>query len=322
MPERDTAPEPDGAHAGDPLEASRLETAWAAQVRANRDQVERIREVPDGRDFYAPVTKTFVADPDREPEPALAALLELTRPGDTWLDVGAGAGRYALPLARRVLQVVALDPSVSMLEALEASAAERGIGNVRAVEGRWPVDPATDAATSAALGPLPCADVALIAHVSYDVEAIGPFLDALEAAARRRVVALLMDRQPSSVANPAWPPVHGEARIPLPALHELVPLLRARGRDPEVRMLAREPRLFTDLDDLRRFLRRQLWIADDGPKQVRFKQAVEELAEQDADGSWRLRGQPTPSLGLATWSLARNYPLTRQAPGRILRVRR
>lgn len=301
MGEPHIAPEPDAGPAGDPVEASRLETAWAAQVRANRDQVERIREVPDGSDFYAPVTKTFVADPDREPEPALAALLELARPGDTWLDVGAGAGRYALPLARHVGEVVALDPSVSMLEALKASAAERGIRNVRAVEGRWPVD----AATGAALGPLPCADVALIAHVSYDIEAIGPFLDALEAAVRRRVVALLMDRQPSSAANPAWPRVHGEARIPLPALHDLVPLLRARGRDPEVRMLAREPRQFTDLDDLRSFLLRQLWIADDGPKQVLFRQAVEELAEQDADGSWRLRNQPTPSLGLATWPVAR-----------------
>ena len=33
-----------------------LEAAWAARVRANREQVDRLREVPDGPDFYAPVT--------------------------------------------------------------------------------------------------------------------------------------------------------------------------------------------------------------------------------------------------------------------------
>ncbi len=40
-----------------------LEAAWAARVRANREQVDRVREVPDGADFYAPVTGLFRADP-------------------------------------------------------------------------------------------------------------------------------------------------------------------------------------------------------------------------------------------------------------------
>ena len=76
-----------------------LETAWAARVRANREQVDRVREVPDGADFYAPVTGLFRADPRRTDEPALEVLRGLVRPGETWLDIGAGAGRYALPIA-------------------------------------------------------------------------------------------------------------------------------------------------------------------------------------------------------------------------------
>ena len=39
-----------------------LEAAWAARVRANREQVDRLREVPDGPDFYAPVSGLFRAD--------------------------------------------------------------------------------------------------------------------------------------------------------------------------------------------------------------------------------------------------------------------
>ena len=59
----------------------RLEEAWAARVRANREQAERLREVPVG-DFYAPVSAVFVADPRRTGEPALD-VLQAMRPGWT-----------------------------------------------------------------------------------------------------------------------------------------------------------------------------------------------------------------------------------------------
>src|SRR5947207_12835261 len=73
--------------------------AWAAWVRANREQVERFREVEDGTDFYGSIATMFRDDPRREDEPALNALRALVRPDDSWLDIGAGGGRYALPLA-------------------------------------------------------------------------------------------------------------------------------------------------------------------------------------------------------------------------------
>ena len=104
-----------------------LADAWARRVRDNAAQVERIRETPDGRDFYATVSRTFVADPARGDDPVLETLLAHARPGETWLDIGAGAGRYALPLARHVREVVAVDPSASMLEALRAGMAAHGI---------------------------------------------------------------------------------------------------------------------------------------------------------------------------------------------------
>jgi ubiquinone/menaquinone biosynthesis C-methylase UbiE len=84
--------------------------------------------VPDATDFYAPVTSLFRADPTRTDEPALASLLALVEPGDTWLDIGAGAGRYALPIARAVAstggEVIAVDPSSGMLAGLHEIATE------------------------------------------------------------------------------------------------------------------------------------------------------------------------------------------------------
>ncbi len=285
-----------------------LETAWAARVRANAEQVDRFREMPDGIDFYAPVTGLFRADPMRTDDSALDALLRLVRPGERWLDIGAGAGRYALPIARALApsggEVVALDPSASMLDSLREIAAEHDIENVRPIEARWPptglADTADMADTAARVGL--AADVALIAHVGYDIEAIGPFVDAMESIAGRLCVAVLMERQPSSIADGCWPPVHGEARVPLPALPEFVELLRARGREPSIERLEREPRRFASRGELEGFLRRQLWTEPGSAADGRFRAALDGLLETDKDGLVGLVGQRPLPIGIVSWA--------------------
>ncbi|MFL5715780.1 MAG: NTP transferase domain-containing protein [Chloroflexota bacterium] len=278
--------------------AAVLESAWASRVRANRDQVERVREVPDGQDFYAPVTSLFRADPTRTGDDVLDVLLGLVRSGDTWLDVGAGAGRFALPLARALDpsggSVVALDTSRSMLEGLREIAEDYAIENVRVVEARWPPDDPRAAGAYEA-------DVALIAHVGYDIEDIGGFLGALEDAAERLCVAVLMERVPASAADPFWPPVHGEERVALPALPEVIEILEARGRRPSVQRVQVDARRFESRDTLAGFVRRQLWIDPNGPKEARFQAAVEELAVQDDDG-WTIKGRGPSDVGVVTWA--------------------
>ncbi len=272
-----------------------LDAAWAERVRANNAQVDRHREVPDGSDFYAPVTGLFRADPTRTDEPVLVELLREVGAGETWLDIGAGAGRYALPLARELApsggSVTAVDPSSGMLAALRETAGEHDIANVRVVEGRWP-----DVAAEA--GP---ADVALIAHVSYDIAAIGPFVAAMEAAAGRLCIAVLMERQPSSIADVCWPPVWGEERVSLPALPEFVERLRALGREPVITMLEREPRRFASREELEGFLRRQLWVAEGSAADDRFRAALDTLIEIDADGGVGLVGQRPLPIGIVAW---------------------
>ena len=273
--------------------ATELETVWAERVRENRAQVDLVREVPD-RDFYAPVSSLFVADPRRTGEEALDALLALTKPGDRWLDIGAGAGRYALPLAIRVAEVIAVEPSASMRNALRSGKEEHGLANLQIVAGAWP-----DAL--AELGEPPVADVALVAHVGYDIEEIGPFIDGMERAAARLCVAMLTDVSPASVADPFWPIVHGMDRVPLPALPELAALLRARGRTTEILRVERAPRTFDSFDGLATFLRRQLWIDADHEKEERFQVALASMARERDDDGWTLASPPAGSIGILTW---------------------
>jgi SAM-dependent methyltransferase len=92
------------------------------------------------------------------------------------LDVGAGFGALALPLARRLPSVTALEPSPPMAAALRAGAAAAGLANVTLVEAAW--------------GERPVAphDLVLCAHVGPLLRAGSPFLAQVRRVARRAVV--------------------------------------------------------------------------------------------------------------------------------------
>jgi CTP:molybdopterin cytidylyltransferase MocA len=273
------------------------ELAWADRVRRNREQVDRLREAPDGADFYASVSSIFRDDPDRTGDPVLDALRAHARSDDTWLDIGGGAGRYALPLARNVRHVIALDPSRSMLGALRGGLTEHAIDNVEVIEGRWPELAQDDEALARELP----VDVALIAHVGYDVEAIGPFLDAMEAAARRECVAILMERSPATLAEAFWPPIHGERRISLPALPAFVDLLRARGREPSVDMVETSRRRWAGRQEVELFVRRQTWVAPGSVKDGRMQELLDEWLVEAPDGSVELSVAEPLRVGLVAW---------------------
>ena len=174
--------------------------AWAARVRANREQVERHRLVLPARgDFYSPIAAWFRADPRRTGDATLDALRALVRPEDTLLDIGAGGGRYSLPLALHAREVIARR---AICEAMRSECWPRA----------WPSMASTTSAWSRRPGPAtsPCGPiVALISHVGYDIEDFGPFLDAMEGAAGRLCVAAMLSRPPPSRADPFWEAVHG-----------------------------------------------------------------------------------------------------------------
>ncbi len=61
-------------------------------------------------------------------------------PGFTVLDMGAGPGTLAIPLAGQVRSVTAVDYSAGMLAALTRQAKEKNIQNIRTIQGSWEDD--------------------------------------------------------------------------------------------------------------------------------------------------------------------------------------
>ncbi len=67
------------------------------------------------------------------------------RADSTVLDIGAGPGTLAVPLAGRAARVTAVEPAAGMAEVMEEYAAEEGVSNLSIVQKRWEdVDPAVD----------------------------------------------------------------------------------------------------------------------------------------------------------------------------------
>lgn len=210
----------------------------------------------------------------------------MARPDETWLDIGAGGGRYALPLALDVRRIVALDPSPSMLQVLRAGMAEHAIGNIEILEGTWPAEPP------------PRVDVALMAHVGYDLEDFDAFLDAADHAADR-CVAIMRTSAAGRASYQLWSEVHGEERVAYPMLPELLVLLVARGVLPQVELVDRGGWGYDDPGQIVAAMRVLLGLREGSAKDRRLQALVAERASE-RDGAWEIDWTPLQD-GVVRW---------------------
>jgi hypothetical protein len=121
----------------------------------------------------------------------------------------------------------------------------------------------------------------------------------MEHATRRLCVAVLAEGAMTTVATLFWQPVHGEARVPLPALPEFLSVLMARGRLPSVVLEDRVPAAFETYDDLVSMARRQLWVRPGSVKDDELQRLVRSTATQ-RDGRWALDWGRS-RVGVVTW---------------------
>lgn len=159
---------------------------------------------------------TFARSTQARSDAFLDVIAPYLSPNKTLIDVGAGAGRHAIPLAERLEWVTAVEPS----EGMRAQIGHRD--NMTVVASSW---------EDAAVAP---ADLLICSHVLYGVEDPVPFIAKMEASARERIFIMLRE----------WPMAHLGAIVRermlgaeprLPRFSELFMLLVQMGIAPDVR---------------------------------------------------------------------------------------
>ena len=266
--------------------------AWREQVLAFDRDMEEIRGGGQEHEHRRPVFASEPLDPYRTDDPALNGLYEIVGKGAEVLDVGGGAGRFALSLATRAKRVTVVDPSAESLDLLRSRMTELGITNVTAVRERW-----EDAG-------VPRADVTFSSLVLHHVLEAVPFVRKLEERARDRVVILEMVETPGSLAVPFYKRVYGRAPTPLPGVPKLLNLLWAMNIFPDVKMLSPEmPVLDKDRDSSLEKLRRMLAVEEGGEANERLLAAADDLLEESRKGL-TVRGVNLWRQAIITWSPA------------------
>ena len=140
------------------------------------------REVAHDAAFWDRRARDFRGGDEASPYVAGFIACMRVRPGESVLDVGCGSGALALPLARDGHDVVGLDFSAGMLDALRRQVSADGLRNVKLIRAGWDDD-------WRAVG-VGVADV-VIASRSLDVRDLRAALQKLDAFALRRVCIAL-----------------------------------------------------------------------------------------------------------------------------------
>jgi len=236
----------------------------------------------------------FRQDPRRELDASLEVIASYLDPADVLLDIGGGAGRYALPLALRCREVINVEPVMRMGEEFEASARQARIANARWVEAEWPSTAAVEA------------DVSLATNVVSFVADIVAFIERLVASSRRRVMVVGSTYPFWDEASDIFRTVHGEPRARLPEYRELLPVLWELGIVPDVRVLGptevgqRTSRVFsTRAEAIEVYLR--LVEGDGDDARSRIESAFEDLFLPVEGGFRRPPAPTTPRVILTTW---------------------
>lgn len=264
---------------------------WAAMVDAHLTQTDRLRQAMRQEDEWQGRSKGFRPHRrDRDKDPAIDAVLEYVQPEDTVIDVGAGGGRLAIPMAQRCRRVIAVEISEAMRSELAAQASELGVENVTIVPCTW---------QEAEVEP---ADLVLCSHVLYAVRDIEPWVQKMAAKAIRRVVAVVFDRTVPPNMHALWEPVHGEKRLQLPSMTQFEALLSELGIEYDKRMLPeRQDRTYASLDDAVTRAVRHLHVVDGTEEHDRLRAALED-GLVDIQGGMQLRWATPMKPGLITWA--------------------
>ena len=261
---------------------------WNEMVRAEHEQSDSMRKENPPADSWSRFAQQFRADPRRTNDPLLNHLRRLVSSEQVVLDVGAGGGRLALPIALEAKKVIAVEPSPSMCRVLREVAVEFDVRNVEVVESDW-----LDAE-------VPEVDLAICCHVLYVIKDIESFVRKLEKHAKR-VLVVVYQAPPQSQIYPLWEPVHGVPRLPLPSLPEFLEVLSQLGVDPKVEVVPIERvRGFESIEVAKDQIAQRLYVTPETPEMERLDELLSQVIEEKY-GIFAIKGAEKLEPRVVSW---------------------
>lgn len=193
---------------------------WLEQMRTNRNPYEN----PEAARSYDNSLSIW-----EDGEKRAARMIE-AEPEDTVLDIGCGPGVLSIPLARRVCQVTAIDPSRAMLGLLRVHQYEERLSNIRIIEGHW------EEMDYLSLGQFDL----VIASYSLHMKDMCRALSAMNAAAKKRVYLYWFCGMTSweKICHDLYPIVYNKSFSLYPKAELLYGMLSEMGISANVTSLA------------------------------------------------------------------------------------
>lgn len=187
------------------------------------------------------------------------------------LDIGAGCGALAIPLARRMKSVVALEPAPAMAQALRREAKRLGLDNLRVVESAW-----GEVSISGC-------DLILCAHVGGLLRGESSFLAEITSLARRGV-ALVRDAdgdRDKFFFKELYPKLLGRPYSACCDFAETVTALKSMGVEPSVTFVDyRSDQPFDDLEEACDFWMEYLGLAEEPHREFLTEFLSERLVKE------------------------------------------
>ncbi len=166
------------------------------------------------------------------------------------LDIGSGPGRLAIPIARKVSHVTAVEPAAGMMEILKENTKQQGIDNISCVSKRWEdIDVEND---------IDAPYDVVIASFSLGMPDIKEAIRKMEQASSKYVYlywfAGTTPWEEHSIA--LWPSLYGKNYVPGPKCDVLYNLLYNMGIYPDVHVFSMDyTNYFSSVDEAMDFYR-------------------------------------------------------------------
>lgn len=253
---------------------------WNRLVREREDRRHH-EPLPDAKDRWSARAEGYDArtqcrwaaqDTSRE---FLVSLLK-SLPEPTLLDIGAGGGKWAVPLAPFARHITAVEPSPAMRARLQGHLAERKIANVSIVPEAWPCN-------------VPMHDVTLCSHSIYGFDDFVGLVRGLEAVTRHTCVWLLRAPPPDGIMADAARHILGHPydsvnfQIALNALLQMGIFPNVLMEDPRTW----DPWTHDSVDDALAEVKRKLRLYDDPTHDAFLRDLLERrLVRKDGRHVW------------------------------------